>query len=295
LPSRLEIGIVYFEELRTSVQTPGSVKRTVPVNTAFTLNYMNFIDSFRFLKVLPLMILIFAGLGCVTMMETVESTKIPQSEIAQTYAVTATREKTQVNATFNHGTWGKSVDLDAPSRIEYNGRELPQNTITFLNGTSYTTTLEGAQTVHNFVYTNNDGRMFRNELSFEAVELPPEDAVINPFEETKIRLSRAVKNGENVSISLTSREAPPAPVDSNGAPRAEKPGLSKEYEISLNDELDATRTTIILKPKNLKNFVPGKAVLSVEVSRELSLREATNAGGTMRWSYRSTRPASVGN
>jgi len=59
---------------------------------------MNFIDSRRLLKILPLLILIFLALGC-EMMETVGSTKIPQSEIKQEYVVsyTSTGEASVIN------------------------------------------------------------------------------------------------------------------------------------------------------------------------------------------------------
>jgi hypothetical protein len=58
---------------------------------------------------------------------------------------------------------------------------------------------------------------------------------------------------------------------------------------------DESRSVIVLKPKDLKNFANGKAVLSVEASRELPLQQQTEAGGVMRWSYRSTMDASVTN
>src|SRR5215213_4131119 len=105
---------------------------------------MNLIDARRLLKNLPLLILIFVGLGC-EMMETVESTKIPQSAIQQTYVVSASRERTSVTAHFYYGSWGKSVDLDAPSKIEDNGAELPQTAISFPFGTRYETDLPGLQ------------------------------------------------------------------------------------------------------------------------------------------------------
>ena len=70
---------------------------------------------------------------------------------------------------------------------------------------------------------------------------------------------------------------------------------SEAYDLFLSNELDENRSVIVLKPKNLKKFAGGKAVLSVEISRELPLQEQTEAGGTMRWSYTSTINASVTN
>jgi hypothetical protein len=250
---------------------------------------MNFNGLRPIFKILPFALLIFVCLGC-QMIETVESTKIPQSEIRQTYAVTATRERTNVAAYFNQGSWGKSVDLDAPSKIEDNSEELPQSSLTFLTGTTYGKNLAGLRTAHRFVYTNNDGKVFRNELSFEPLDLPEGEIVINRSQETVIRLSRAAGKDEKISISLNSSQKRPDSSNSNAAP-----DNSEEYDLFLNNELDESRSVIVLKPKNLKKFVGGKAVLSVETSRELPLQEQTEAGGTRRWSYTSTTSASVTN
>lgn len=247
------------------------------------------------LKALPFVILIFFCFGCQTI-ETIESNKIPQSEIRQSYNIIASRERTRVIASFSQGNWGKSVDLDAPSKIEYNGSELAQSSLNFFSGTLYERKFEGAQTAHHFIYTNGDGKIFRNELNFEILELPSEEITINRLQETKIRLSRAVGKGENISISLKSLQTPPDfDGNSNAAPKSKKTLDNKEYDLNLNDELDESRSVIILKPKNLENFVNGKAVLSIEISREISLQQANEAGGAMRWSYNSTGNANVVN
>jgi hypothetical protein len=245
------------------------------------------------LKTLPFILLIFVCLGC-QMMETVESTKIPQSEIIQTYIVRGTREHTDITAYFNQGNWGKSVDLDAPSKIEYNGSELSQSTTTMLQGTIYGASLAGVEKNHRFVYTNNDGKVFRNEMSFEPLDITVKEITISRSQETKISLSRIVGNDEKVSISLNSSEKRPKPDNSNNAPEMFKKD-PPEYDLFLNNELDDSRSAIILKPKNLRNFVTGKAVLTVEISRELPLQQQTQAGGTMRWNYSSTAEANVTN
>ncbi len=250
---------------------------------------MNFIYLRPILKLLPFFILIFAGLGCATI-ETVESTKIPQSEITQTYVVTATRQQTNITAYFNQGSWGKSVDLDAPSKVEYNGTELPQSSTTFLTGTIYTKQLSGIETNHKFVYTNNDGKVFRNEMSFAPIDLVNENIVINRSQETKIQLSRSVRNDETVSISLKSLEKRPENDNSNAVNKN-----APDFDLGLNNELDDSRSAIILKPKNLKKFVNGKAILTVEISRELPLEQQNPAGGKMRWSYSSTADANITN
>ena len=253
---------------------------------------MNAIDSRRLLKFLPLLILIFAALGC-AFMETVESTKLPQSDIQQSYAVFASRERTAVSAHFFSKNLGKSVDLDAPSKIEHNGAELPQTALSFPFGMRYETNVASLQTNHAFVYTNHDGQVFRNELTIEPVELQLGEITIDRARELKIELSRAVEKDETVTVSLKSLAVRPGSGESNAAPKSDKP--AEDYEIFLNDELDEKRSAIILKPKNLKRFVRGKAILSLAVSRTLSLQQAVAAGGTMRWTYTSNRDANVTN
>jgi len=249
---------------------------------------MNLDRSFSFLKLLPFFILIFLSLGC-QYMETIESDKIPQSEIKQTYTVNATRDETRVSASFSQGSWGKSVDLDAPSKIEHNDSELPQNSSTFLTGTFYAKRFSGVQKDHKFVYTNNDGKVFRNELSFEPIEIETQEISISRVRETVVRFSRAVGKDEKVSINLASTMKPPEPKNTNAPKKTD----SMDYDLDLNDELDESREAIVLKPKNLKNFARGKAVLKIKISRELSLQQSTNAGGSMSWNYTSTAQANV--
>lgn len=253
---------------------------------------MNLSDAQRLLRILPLLILIFVGLGC-EFMETIESGKVRQSQIEQTYDVSASRENTLVTAHFYDKSSGKSVDLDAPSKIEHNGAELPQIGFDFPFGVRYTKNLSGLETRHSFVYTNNDGQVFRNELNFEPVDLQFGEIVVSRSQEVKIWLSRRLEKDETLSISLRSRAAPPDAGKSNAEPPSDKTANREDYEISLSDELDQSRAAIILKPKNLKKFARGKAVLKLTATRTLSLQQGSEAGGTMRWSYDSTREANV--
>ena len=259
----------------------------------FRFYFMNLTDSRRLFKILLLLVLTCALAGC-EVLETVDASKIPQSEIQQTYVVTASREGTFATAHFYHGNWGKSVELDASSKIEYNGAILPRAPLSFPFGTRYEKNLRVLETRHSFVYTNRDGKVFRNELSFEPVELPSPEITVSRSQEVKIQLSRAVGKEETVSISLKSLTPSLDAERSNGAPQSDKPA-TEDYQISLTDELDDQRRAIILKPKNLKRFVTGKATLRLEVSRTLSLQQAAPAGGTMRWSYHSTSDATVVN
>jgi hypothetical protein len=198
-----------------------------------------------------------------------------------------------VTAHFYYGGLYKSVDLDAPSKIEHNGAELPQVAFDFPFGTRYAKNLSGLETRHSFVYTNNDGKVFRNELSFAPIELPSEEIAFSHSREVKIQLSRPVEKDENVSITLKSLVVPPDAGKSNTDAPVNKSADQEDYDISLTDELDATRAAIILKPKNFKKFVRGKAVLSLRVTRTIALQQANESGGFLRYNYDSTCPANV--
>lgn len=246
------------------------------------------------IRYLPIMLLLFAALGC-AMLDTVESTKIPQAEIQQVYRVSADKNGTHAAAIFYHGNWGKTVDLDAPSRIEHNGSEMPQITPNLIKGTTYDVFSEQFQPAHEFVYVNGDGRAFRNRIGFEPIEIGQAEIKIGRTRETVVPLSRAVRENEEISISLSSAEKRPAAVLSNAANAEPAPAGADEYDLTLNGELDGGRAAIVLKPKNLKNFKTGKAVLRIEVARNLDLKEATPAGGSIGYAYRSTADVEVGN
>lgn len=244
----------------------------------------------------PLFLLLAATLGCVWT-ETIESTRVPQSEIRQTYRVSADRNKTRIAAVFNHGDWGRTVDLDAPSRIEHNGREMPQISPNFFKGTTYESAADGSDAAHEFVYTNGEGQVFRNRMSFLPVEIVVDgELVLSRSQTVVVRLSRPIAEEERMRITLSSLEPrPSASPDGETAGNA-KPAIGAQkqiYELSLTDELSPDRTAISLKPKDTKKFARGRAVLAIEVGCELPLQQSNAAGGSMSWTYVSNVPAIV--
>ncbi len=247
-------------------------------------------------RVFPLLLLLAAALGCVWT-ETIESTQIPQSEIAQIYRVSADRNETRIAAVFNHGGWGRTVDLDAPSRIEHNGREMPQISPNFFKGTTYEIAADRFDGRHEFVYTNGEGEVYRNRMSFEAIEIVADGEIrLSRTQSTVVRLSRPVAAEERMQITLGSLEPrPQATPDGETAGNSRPADFAQKhvYDLSLTDELSPDRTSISLKPKDLKKFARGKAVLKIEVGRELPLQQSNAAGGSMNWSYVSSVGATV--
>jgi hypothetical protein len=233
-----------------------------------------------------LLLLTFGCRSC----DTVESTKVAQSEIYQDYSITASGSGTSVTATFRvGGSTGTTVDLDAPSKVEYNGRELTENLRSMLTGTNYTTESNEFQGSHQFTYTNGDGRVFQNAISFDPLDPLPGVREIRPKEKTIIILSRPLRDDESIDATLSSLEPTPTPAAQNG--NSERIGNrsvdTPSYSQSLRNTLTGKRTAIEIGPGDLRDFVPGKAVLRITVRGSSDLQQKTGKGGTIGYTYTS--------
>ena len=227
-------------------------------------------------------ILILLTFGCRSC-DTVESTKIAQSEIYQDYMVDASDSGTRVTATFRvSGSTGTTVDLDTPSKIEYNGRELGENLRSIMTGTNYTFSSGVFTGSHQFTYTNGEGKVFLNELSFEPIELVGAPAVINLKEKTVIMLSRRVYETESLETSVVSLEKQPE-TNANSNPTGNKTPDGPSYSMDLHQNYNSDRTAIIIEAGGLKNFVPGKAEIVVNVRANKDLQQKNKAGGSMSY------------
>lgn len=224
-------------------------------------------------------------LGCAST-ETIESTKVPPNEIYQHYSVAATRDETHVSATFRlEAAWGKTVDLDAPARIEHNGREMKEIAPSFMSGTNYKYVSDRFEPAHQFVYTDANGKIYRNELNIEPLEIRGNSFNLSRLEANRIPLTRAVGENEQVNISLASETSPP-PTESNANANL---NLKNEENHSLYQtaELDKTRGVLIITPDKLKRFVPGKAFINVRIQKEEKPKQRTVKGGAMIFTYES--------
>lgn len=228
--------------------------------------------------------------GCVSF-STIESNKIPQEEIRQSYTIRASKGETASFATFSRGEWGASVDLDGQSRIENNGVEMAQRSNLIFAGTHYARRVTGVEKLQTFTYTNNNGKKFTNSIRFEPIEIVSGNVEISRTSETRIGLSRNVASDEKLRITLTSSQS--RPDNPNGNIGKGKKRVEPDYEIVLNDELDASRAAFVIKPKNISNFVIGGATLKIEVSRTEELKQVTAAGGSIESVYESIVTSNV--
>ena len=245
--------------------------------------FMAFLKKHFYLFAL-LLLLTFGCRSC----DTVESTKIAQSEIYQDYSITASNSSTSVTATFRvGGSTGTTVDLDAPSKVEYNGQELTENLRSMLSGTNYTTESKGFQGRHQFTYTNGNRRVFQNSINFDPVEPVFGARELRSGEKTTILLSRPLMEDESIDTTLSSLEPTPTPAPQNG--NTERRGNvsidTPQYSQSLGNNLNGKRNAIEINPGHLKNFVPGKAVLTITVRGNSDLQQKTEKGGRIDYTY----------
>jgi len=246
-------------------------------------NHMNLIKKNYFLFLL-LLLMTFGCRSC----DTVESTKIAQSEIHQDYTVDAWTGGVNVTATFRvSGSTGTTIDLDAPSRIEYNGRELGENLRSFISGTHYSLASSVFVGTHRFTYTNGEGKVFQNELSFEPIEFVSAPAVINSKEKTVILLSRPIYESESLETSITSLEKQPETNSNSNAAGNKDNTDGPSYSTDLHQNYNSDRTAIVIEAGSLKNFVPGKAEIMVKVRANKDLQQKNKAGGWMSYTYTS--------
>jgi hypothetical protein len=244
---------------------------------------MNLIKKNYFLFLL-LLLMTFGCRSC----DTVESTKIAQSEIYQDYLVDASDSGTRVTATFRvSGSTGTTIDLDAPSKIEHNGRELGENLRSIMSGTNYTFSSGVFIGTHQFAYTNGEGKVFQNELSFEPIELVSAPDVINLKEKTVILLSRPVYETESLETSIVSLEKQPETNANSNSTGNKANADGPSYSTGLYQNYNSDRTGIVIDAGGLKNFVPGKAEIVVKVRANRDLQQKNKAGGSIGYTYSS--------
>lgn len=233
-------------------------------------------------KYLPVfLVFLFGVLGCRST-ETIESTKVSATEIYQSYLIQGNKNSTSVNVTFRvGGPTGSTVDLDAPAKIEHNGKEMTESSPGFLKGTDYNDSSSQFVANHKFKFTDASGKVWENEISLEALEITSQNLSFSKSSGATFMLSRPLGKEETVEISLTSEKNPPPP-SNNGNSSNKTSDLN--YGISLHPTFDQTGTTAKIESSELKNFVDGKANLQMTVRKNKSASQSAK-GGSLEFSY----------
>lgn len=243
-------------------------------------------------KYLPVFIIfLFGVLGCAST-ETIESTKVSPTEIYQSYIINGSKNSTNVNVTFRvSGPTGSTVDLDAPAKVEHNGKEMTESKPGFMKGTDYNDSANQFIPSHKFKFTDAGGKVWENEIGLEALEITSQNLSFTKSNGGTITLSRPVGKDENVEFSLVSEKTPPASTNSNSANK--KPEL--DYSTNLQVSFDQAGTTAKIESASLKNFVDGKATLMVTVRKNKAAQQSAK-GGSLDFNYESQKIAvNVGN
>lgn len=214
-------------------------------------------------------VLLFA-VSCVST-ETIESTNVVAEEVYQDYDVRLSKNSSNALATFRvRGKTGTTIDLDAPAKIELNGKAMTESKPGFLTGTNYQFFAPSLGLQYQFLFTNADGKTYQNETSLMALELTATTLNLSKSQPTAIPLSRALAADEELEVVI------------NGQAAADEKASSL---VSTGLKTDASRAIGLLDPKLLKDVAAGEGELRVECSKGGALKQHTKAGGAIKITY----------
>lgn len=220
-----------------------------------------------------LLFLTIVSSGCYSI-ETVESTKISSADVYQSYDIRADKNHTSVTATFRVGSKsGATIDLDAPSKIEYNGKLIPEIAPNSLKGTTYEYSANNFSPQQQFAYTDGNGKTFRSAINLAPLEFAANSIKVSRSGQTLIPLSRLVGKDENVSAYVYGKVKP----------AKNKADETPSDSVSIN--LDPSRTALVIAPNDLKNFIGGKIDLRITVEKTETLKSTESKGGDIQISY----------
>lgn len=221
-------------------------------------------------------VLIFLAIfssGCYSI-ETVESTKISSADVYQSYFILADKDRTSVTATFRVSSKsGATIDLDAPSKIDYNGKPMPEIAPTGWKGTTYEASANKFTGQHRFIYTDGNGKTLRTEINFLPVEFSGNVSGASRTVKTLVPLSRPLDKEETITAYISGKTKPAKNnTDANSA-------------ASVNINLDSSRTALVIEPDDLKNFTGGKIDVELKVEKTEIFQQPDTKGGEIRISY----------
>lgn len=204
--------------------------------------------------------------------ETVESTRVAASDVYQSYSISASQRQTSVHAVFRlNNETGKTIDLDAPAKIDLNGKPMTEIAPSYMSGTNYEAKMSGFVPKQQFAFTDAKGKIYRNEIALQALEISAPKIVLSRTRGAAFKLSRAVAADEQISVSV------------NGKAIADKDSLNKTIEAML----DESRMNVSITPDSLKEFMLGAATVEIMVEKKESLKQMTPSGGAVRFIYQS--------
>ena len=234
----------------------------------------------------PFLLLILLVLAC-DPTTTIESTKVSPTEIIQNYSITGSANNTSVKATFRVASTGATIDLDAPSHVEHNAAPMNESGPGFMKGTDYNASASEFVSQHKFTFTDASGKVWKNEINLEAMEITSKDLTISKANGGMITISRPLGKDENVEFQLVSEKNPP-PDQGNSNSNVKRKSPEPVYSTALRVDFDDNGTTGKIDSGSLKNFVDGKANVSVNVRKNKDIQQSAK-GGSLVFFYNSQK------
>jgi hypothetical protein len=210
--------------------------------------------------------------------DTMDCTKVSQSEIYQDYSVSydADEDETAARATFRAGgATGTTLNLDGSCSIAHNSISIDKDGFTIL-GTHYSGEKSGLVSSSTFTFTNNDGDTFVNAIATpSAVSISSPPATISRSAGVTIAFSPAVAASETVTIYIDYQN-----------------GNSTGFTSDSTSTVGATQVTLAAgRFSSLGNYA---VTIQAQRSKNKDLDQAsTGEGGYMQAAYRSGKSAAT--
>lgn len=228
---------------------------------------------------IALICLLFSGCGT---FEPTKSDKFSPTEIHHTYKVNGNNNFTTIDAIFSVvKSPNEAVELVAPSQIEFNGKTLGKTEGgMFKRHAYYFQSLYEYPSNQVFTFTDADGKKENYEIVLNKLEIADDNLEVSLSKGGTFSLSRAIESDEELLVSLHSTVLPPATNTNENSPNL-------KYGINYQAKLNPERTKVIIEPFSLGNFVLGKAIVSVFVSKNKEINNS-GVGVSLHSQYQST-------
>ncbi len=221
-------------------------------------------------KLFPIVSMLFIIAGCASN-ETAESDTVKQSEIYQKYKVSyyESGQELSVFASFRFGgKRGTTLHLVKPSKITFNGTELPVKNNSF-KGTFYRTRVRTALPERCvFKFVDADKKAYVNDLRLSPISVGSYKQVIDTSEAFTITWEGAPL-GDDEFVEVTIR----GDQNNHFSKRTETKGVKE----------------ITIYPEEMRDFQPGKADIQFERHIYSALKQTTRMGGEIKGSYHSKK------
>jgi hypothetical protein len=208
--------------------------------------------------------------------DTAESSTVQQTEIFQDYLADWSDGQFTVTATFRFGgPTGTTLKLTPPSRVAYNGIDLPASKGA-LTGTIYRFTSSTYQPNLSFEFRDTAGKPYLNSIDLVPVEfaVPPTKAA--KASRVVLPITRIVGESDTTGyLTLT---------DSAGDDHIAEVKVSRGA-VSAPNSVYFDQGSIVLEPEFLKGISAGAGKVALRIERKQTPAQVTHLGGSIAVRY----------